>query len=285
MPAGLEHQIGAALDVDPVSVMPLSGGSVSEVYRVLLADGREIVAKVDHSVGARLEVEAFMLRFLRDHSQLPVPAVFYAGGGLLLLQFISGHSSFSDLAQEHAAELLAGLHSITSPTYGFERPTLIGGLHQPNPVANNWLEFFREQRLRYMGQEALRSGRLSASLFDRLDRFCERLGEWLYPPEQPALIHGDAWTGNILASPSKITSFLDPALYFADPEIELAFTTLFGTFGQAFFRRYDEIRRIRSGFWEIRRDIYNLYPLLVHVRLFGGNYVRAVQQTLDRFGC
>jgi fructosamine-3-kinase len=285
MPAGLEHQIGAALDVDPVSVMPLSGGSVSEVYRVLLADGREIVAKVDHSAGAQLEVEAFMLRFLRDHSQLPVPTVFYASGGLLLLQFVSGHASFSDLAQEHAAELLAELHSITSPTFGFDCPTVIGGLHQPNPVADNWLEFFREQRLRYMGREALLSGRMSGALSDRLDRFCGRLGEWIDPPAQPALIHGDAWTGNILASPSKITGFLDPALYFADPEIELAFTTLFGTFGQAFFRRYDEISRIRSGFWEIRRDIYNLYPLLVHVRLFGGSYVSAVQQTLDRFGC
>ena len=146
MPTGLKHQIGAALDADPVSLVPLGGGSVSEVYRVLLADGREIVAKVDHSAGAQLEVEAFMLRFLRDHSQLPVPTVFYASGGLLLLQFVSGHASFSDLAQEHAAELLAELHSITSPTFGFDCPTVIGGLHQPNPVADNWLEFFREQR-------------------------------------------------------------------------------------------------------------------------------------------
>jgi fructosamine-3-kinase len=285
MPIPLMHQISAALDDEPVSVEPLSGGSVSTVFGVSFEDGRKIVAKVDNSGGKQLEVEAYMLRYLADHSQLPVPEVFYSDGDLLLLELLPGRSSFSSLAQEHAAELLAQLHSITAPLFGFERPTLIGGLHQPNPWTENWLDFFREQRLRYMAREALVSGRISSAVFDRLDCFCERLGDWISSPVRPALIHGDAWTGNILASPTGITGFLDPAVYFADSEIELAFTTLFGTFGQAFFRRYDEIRPIRPGFMEVRRDIYNLYPLLVHVRLFGGSYVGAVQQTLDQFGC
>ena len=280
----LNRQISAALDVEPVTIEPMSGGSVSEVYRVLLGDGREIVAKVDKSGGAQLEVEAFMLRYLADHSQLPVPDVFYSDSGLLLLEMLPGRSSFSSLAQGHAAELLAQLHSITSSSFGFERPTLIGGLHQPNPWTDNWLDFFREQRLRHMAREALSSGRISNALFDRLDRFCGRLDDWIASPARPSLIHGDAWTGNILAGPAEITGFLDPAVYFADPEIELAFTTLFGTFGQTFFRRYNEIRPIRPGFMDVRRDIYNLYPLLVHIRLFGGSYVGAVQQTLHRFG-
>ena len=285
MPIPLKHKISAVLDDEPVSVEPLSGGSVSAVFGVSFENGRKIVAKVDDSGNNQLEVEAFMLRYLADHSQLPVPDVFYSDGDLLLLEMLPGRSSFSSLAQEHAAELLAQLHNITSSSFGFERPTLIGGVHQPNPWTENWPDFFREQRLRHMAREALASGRISSALFDRLDRFCERLGDWISSPTRPALIHGDAWTGNILAGPTEITGFLDPAVYFADPEIELAFTTLFGTFGQAFFRRYDEIRPISPGFMEVRRDIYNLYPLLVHVRLFGGSYVGAVQQTLDRFGC
>ena len=281
----LDRQIFVALGVEPVTVEPLSGGSVSEVYRVMLRNGREIVAKVDASGGAQLEIEAAMLRYLADSSLLPVPDVFSSDGRLLLLEMIPGQSSFSALAQEHAAELLAQLHNVTASSFGFEYPTLIGGLHQPNPWTDSWLEFFREHRLRHMGREALGSGRISSALFDRLDRFCGRLEEWIDSPSRPSLIHGDAWTGNILARPTEITGFLDPAIYFADPEIELAFTTLFGTFGQAFFRRYDEIRPIRPGFMDVRRDIYNLYPLLVHVRLFGGSYIDAVQQTLHRFGC
>ena len=213
-----------------------------------------------------------------------IPEVIYSGDGLLLLEYLPGSSSFSSLAQEHAAEILTQLHSITASSFGFERPTVIGGLHQPNPWTDSWLDFFREQRLGYMASQALAGNQITSHLFDRLYRFCEDLDDWIDSAAQPALIHGDAWTGNILAGPDTITGFLDPAVYFADPEIELAFTTLFGTFGPAFFRKYNEIRPIRPGFMEDRRDIYNLYPLLVHVRLFGGGYVAAVEQTLQRFG-
>jgi len=81
-----------------------------------------------------------------------------------------------------------------------------------------------------------------------------------------------------------LPGFVDPAIYYADAEVELAFATLFSTFTDPFFRRYAELRPIRPGFREARRDIYNLYPLLVHVRLFGGDYVRSVDRTLARFG-
>lgn len=121
-----------------------------------------------------------------------------------------------------------------------------------------------------MAGEAARVGRLPGHFLHRLDQFAAHLGDWLSEPEHPALIHGDAWTTNILASGSRITGFLDPAVYYAHPEIELAFMTLFNTFGAAFFRRYNAQRPIQAGFFETHRDIYNLYPLLVHVRLFGG---------------
>src|SRR5690606_31505376 len=100
----------------------------------------------------------------------------------------------------------------------------------------------------------------------------------------PALIHGDLWTTNILAQDGRITGFLDPAIYYAHPEIELAFSTLFNTFDAPFFERYRQLRPLEPGFFETRRDIYNLYPLLVHVRLFGGGYVGALERFLRRFG-
>ena len=88
----------------------------------------------------------------------------------------------------------------------------------------------------------------------------------------------------MLAKGERVTAFLDPAIYYADREVELAFISLFNSFGEPFFERYEEIRGIRAGFFEVRRDLYSLYPLLVHVYFFGGGYLNSVRATLRRFG-
>lgn len=262
----------------------LGGGCISQVYRVVLTNEQILVAKHDPSQDAQLELEGFMLQYLAEQSTLPVPEVFHASAHLLLMAYIEGVNYFSPGAQEHAAELLAILHKISAHAYGFERDTLIGGLHQPNPWTKSWISFFRDQRLMYMANESVQAGRLPPSMYKRLGRFCEKLDIWLKEPEQPSLIHGDVWTTNILSDKDRIVGFIDPAIYFADPEIELAFTTLFGTFSSPFFSRYQEFRPLDKDFFDSRKDIYNLYPLLVHVRLFGGSYFQNVDSTLRRFG-
>ncbi|MCP4165798.1 MAG: fructosamine kinase family protein [Chloroflexi bacterium] len=278
-------RLESALGRPPRRIGPLSGGCVGEVYRLDMPDGMTLVAKVDNSIRPALDREAFMLRFLADHSKLPVPEIVYADSQLLVIEYLPGASHFSGDAQEHAAELLADLHSIKASAFGLDEHDLIGGLHQPNPWIDSWLEFFRDHRLLYMADQALQAGQLPAPLFKRIHKLADRLQTWLVEPAYPSLIHGDVWTTNILAEGGRITGFLDPATYFADSEIELAFITLFNTFGSPFFRRYDEIRPIHPDFWKKRRELYNLYPLLVHVRLFGGGYVSSVERTLAKFGC
>lgn len=280
----IREAVETAVHTQIRDISPLSGGCVGQVYRVRLADGETLVAKVDESAEPVLATEGFMLRYLAEHSDLPVPEVIYDSDRLLLMSYLPGDSRFNRAAQAHAAELLAALHAITAPAYGLERATLIGGLHQPNPWTDSWLDFFRQHRLLYMANEGLRTGRLPQSILPRLEKFCARLDAWLAEPERPSLLHGDVWTTNVLAVNGQITGFVDPAIYYGHPEIELAFTTLFGTFDQPFFDRYQELRPIPDGFFEERRDIYNLYPLLVHVRLFGGSYVHSVDRTLRRFG-
>lgn len=277
-----EIEIAAGVAVSDIS--PLGGGCIGQVYRVSLVDGSTMVAKIDERERPCLDVEGYMRRFLREQSDLPVPEVLYCSLSLLLMSFLPGESVFGKRAQQHAADLLAALHQVGAPAFGLERDTLIGGMYQPNPWTDSWLTFFRDQRLLFMAHEGVQSGRLPESIYRRLDRFCAQLDRWLQEPAHPSLIHGDVWTTNVVAVGDKITGFVDPAIYFADPEIELAFTTLFGTFGEPFFARYKEIRPLEPGFFEERRDIYNLYPLLVHVRLFGGSYVSSVENILRRFG-
>lgn len=280
----LADRIEQAIGQRPHTLRPLSGGCVGEVYGLTLADGEALVAKVGGE-GAKLATEGWMLRTLRACSALPVPTVVYESDTLLILERLPSGGSIAGPVEQHAAELIAALHGVTGSAFGLERDTLIGGLHQPNTPSQFWLPFFRDRRLRFMADEAVRAGRLPAGLRTRIDTLCARLDRWIDEPAAPSLIHGDLWGGNVLAADGCVCGFIDPAIYYADPEIELAFTTLFGTFGDAFFRRYGELRGLRPGFFEERRDLYNLYPLLVHVRLFGGAYVHQVDATLRTFGC
>ena len=267
----------------PLQFRPMGGGCVADVREVVLKNGQVIVAKIGEA-GGNLELEGFMLKYLRNPGGLPVPDVLYADDELLLMSMLKTAGGLSETAQKHAAELLATLHGVTARQFGFDRTTIIGGLYQPNEENKNWVSFFRDQRLIYMARQGLDAGRLPAKLMRRIETLAGKLENWLDNSATPSLIHGDMWGGNVLANNGKISGFVDPAIYYADAEIELAFSTMFNTFGDDFFNRYSDYREIRPGFFEERIDLYNLYPLLVHVRLFGGSYVSSVERTLSRFG-
>jgi fructosamine-3-kinase len=277
---GIEASLGERLK----SARPMGGGCIGEVYRVDLDSGTPLVAKVDREGKSHLEREAYMLRYLREKSELPVPEVYHSSETLLLMEFVEGSSRFSERAERHAAELLAALHGITADSYGHERDTLIGNLNQPNPWTQSWVEFFRDQRLLYLANVAHDARRLPPEDLTRIRRLAGKLEDYLEEPERPSLIHGDVWSANVLAKGDRISAFLDPAIYHADAEIELSFISLFNSFGEPFLEHYAEIRPIRPGFFEVRRDLYNLYPLLVHVYFFGGGYLASVRSTLSRFG-
>jgi fructosamine-3-kinase len=277
---GAEAHLGERM----LSVRPLRGGCIGEVYRVDLEKGPPLVAKVDREGESHLEREAYMLRYLREKSELPVPKVYHGSETLLMMEFVEGSSRYSKEAEHHAADLLAALHGITADAYGHEWDTLIGALDQPNPPTQSWAEFFRDHRLLYIANIAHQAGRLPVEDLLRVQRLSEMLDKLIEDPNPPALIHGDVWSANVLARGDRITAFLDPAIYYADPEIELSFISLFDSFGRPFFDRYQEIRPIRDGFFETRLDLYNLYPLLVHTYYFGGGYLDSVRNTLARFG-
>jgi fructosamine-3-kinase len=255
---------------------------------VRLADGRRLAVKARDGAaprGAGLELEAYMLGELERLSELPVPHVHYADPSLLVMDFIeTDGGGITPSVERHAGALVAKLHSVKREAFGYARDTLIGPLPQPNPKSESWIAFFRDHRLLHMAQAAHREGALPATLLGRIERLAERLGDYLTEPAFPSLLHGDLWTGNVLVRGGKIAGVVDPAIYCGHPEIELAFATLFGTFGEAFFAAYAEVMPIEPGFHEIRRDIYNLYPRLVHVRLFGSGYLAGIESTLVKFG-
>ena len=263
--------------------------------QVELADGRKMAVKASGgkpaASGLNLALEGYMLRELARRSDLPVPRVHYADDTLLIMDWIDHDGgAIGDGAQHHAAELLAALHSAPvrfshpDAAYGYDRDTLIGPLHQPNPPTAKWIPFFRDHRLMHMAQAAHDEGRLPVAQLRRLQGLADKLDDLLIEPDRPSLIHGDLWSGNILVKGGRIAGLIDPAIYIGHREIELAFTTMFATFGKPFFDAYDALAPLEPGFHDLRCDIYNLYPTLVHVRLFGASYLSAIDTVLVRLG-
>jgi fructosamine-3-kinase len=231
--ASIIQRISAAADDLPTKFSPLEGGCIGDVFRVDLKHGGAIVAKVGE-LGGGLAIEGMMLDYLARNSRLPVPQVLYAMDDLLVMSHIDGGDALNPQSQRHAAELLANLHGLTADQFGFPMDTLIGGLVQPNLWTDHWCEFFRDQRLLYMARQALDAGRLPRRLMRRIESLAEKLETWIDDAAQPSLLHGDLWTGNVLCKGNQIAGFVDPAVYYGDAEIELAFSTLFGTFGEPF---------------------------------------------------
>lgn len=242
-------------------------------------DQGTLVAKIG-DVSSGLDIEGRMLEFLNRESKLPVPDVLISEPDLLVMTYVDADGRGS--ADLDAAALLGSLHTLTTEDFGLSFDTLIGGIHQPNQQSSKWIEFFGDRRLRYMTQEAISRGRLTEDFRDRMETMIEKLDALIDEPDQPSLIHGDVWGGNVLVESGHVAAFIDPAIYYAHYEMELAFIGMFHTFGEPFYDAYP--KAIDAEFFDTRQDIYNLYPLLVHVTLFGGGYVRSVDRTLRRFG-
>jgi fructosamine-3-kinase len=279
-PATVARRVAALLDATVIAVTELDGGMIGTVRRVDFDSRESVVAKTGDTP---LGIEARMLRYLARYTSLPVPAVEYADTDLLVLGFVDGDTDHSTEIERDAAARLAALHDHTAGAFGFPFDTLTGPVSQPNRWRESWIDFFGDQRLRHVAERAHEAGTLPSRSYERLDRVVGDLDALLAEPDRPALVHGDVWTENVLARDGRVRAFLDPACYYGHPEVELAYIEWTDTFGDAFFERYRALRGIDPAFSE-RKAVYRLYPIVVHVHLFGGRYRDALDEALARLG-
>lgn len=228
--------------------------------------------------------EARGLQLLRATTAIHVPEVIAVGQTdiyqYLLLENVRAENRRSDYWEMFGRQL-AELHRTHQPYYGLDHNNYIGSLPQFNEPLTSWCEFFASRRLRPLLDIVIGNNLGPAQWPNKFDLLFNRIDS-LLPEESPSLLHGDLWQGNVIVNPLGAPCLIDPAVYHGHREIDLAMTKLFGEFPYEFYSAYSEQYPLLPGSAE-RFDIYNLYPLLVHLILFGTSYVAPIQSTLDKF--
>ena len=266
-------------------IEPVGGGSINQCARILTNDG-DLFAKWNarRRFPGMFEAEQRGLEILAVQSSFRIPVVFGVHhtetDSVLLMEFLTSGPQPAGF-WEVFGRLLAEMHRQSSNSMGLDHHNYIGSLNQLNTAANDWNTFFVQQRLRPQLASAVRSGLLSRkdeALFDRLSVHLDDF----FPAEPPALLHGDLWSGNYLCTAQGQASIFDPAVYFGHRLMDIGMTKLFGGFGERMYQAYHASYPL-NGNWEEGIEVANLYPLLVHVNLFGASYVSQVRSILLRY--
>ena len=183
--------------------------------------------------------------------------------------------------QQQLGEHLAAMHKVTSSQYGWVRDNTIGSTPQINTRSNNWVDFFRDQRLGYQLSLAASNG-YSGSLQKSGAALMECVTDFFddYSPV-PSLLHGDLWGGNYAFLETGEPVIFDPALYYGDRETDIAMTELFGGFNTEFRASYETFWPLDSGY-ETRKHLYNCYHVLNHLNLFGGGYASQAENIMKK---
>jgi fructosamine-3-kinase len=264
--------VGAREQVIGVAVrdrVPLGGGAV----RVELADGRTVVVKDGEP--AAIAAEAAGLRWLDDAGGAPVPAVLDVDGGRLVTEFVPDGSP-TPRAAEELGSALARTHAAGAPAFGTAPPggpadARIGAAPMRNAPAPSWPEWYAADRLLPYLRTARDAGTLTGEATHTIESVVDRLPALAGPAEPPARLHGDLWSGNVLWSPRGAV-LIDPAAHGGHRETDLAMLALFGCpHLHTVLAAYDESAPLADG-WRDRVPLHQLFPLLVHVVLFGGGY-------------
>ncbi|GAB3501288.1 fructosamine kinase family protein [Spirosoma knui] len=270
--------------VEVIETQFLSGGDINMAAQVFSSEGVFFVKWNQAERQDMFEAEAKGLDLLRHTEALFIPQVIgygqHADKSYLILEYIDSGAPTKKY-WDSLGQAIAELHSHTQPKFGLNFGNYIGSLPQTNTPTLSGPDFFFEHRLRPQAGMALYKGLLSKDVYDALFRLRDRLPD-LLPNERPALLHGDLWSGNVMVTEEGQPSLIDPAVYYGFREADLAFTKLFGGFDQRFYDAYNEAFPLADGFDE-RIAIYNLYPLLVHVNLFGSGYVSGIERVLKQF--
>ncbi len=279
----LSEKLGNKVTIEGTRVE--SGGSINDAYSLFTGAGEFFVKINSASLYPQMfEKEAAGLEILRKAGALEVPGTVLFGEenntAFLVLKRIKSGNKKPGFWEDFGIKL-AGLHKNTNDKFGLDHDNYIGSLVQINGYCDTWSEFFVTKRLEVQIRLARNKGILSGSTVKAFENFFNKTEE-IFPPENPSLVHGDLWGGNYMVNLNGNPVIIDPAVYYGHREMDLGMSKLFGGFDSRFYDAYNSAFPLEKG-WQKRMDYCNLYPLMVHVNLFGGGYLMSVENILSKF--
>lgn len=274
------------LRVPSINLSGIGGGSINHTYRLLVNQKFPFFLKTNKAAEfpGLFEKEKQALEFLASKKIICVPSVRYYGtwedDQLLILEWIE-QGLRTESFWVRFGEELANLHQCTDSHFGFAYDNYMGALPQKNQPADSWVEFFIQQRLTPQIQMALNNNLISKQEADAFESLYKKL-DTIFNIENPSLLHGDLWSGNFMCNERSEPVLIDPAVYYGHRSVDLAMTTLFGGFDKAFYFSYAHHYPFPPNYQE-QWDICNLYPLLIHLNLFGQSYLHDIRAILQKY--
>ena len=269
-------------------VRRIGGGDINESFHVLLADGSDAFVKTRAEASpGEYAAEAAGLAWLAEPGALRTPNVLDLDERYLALEWIEP-GRLDDAGAEELGRGLAATHRAGAPRFGTtdgsagHSPARFGSLGLSNDPTGDWPSFYAERRLRPLAAIARERDALPASAIRAVESVCEHIEELCGPPEPPARLHGDLWSGNVMADRDGRPWLIDPSAYGGHREVDLAMLRLFGAPSERVFAAYEELTPLAPGSAQ-RVELYQLLPLLVHALLFGGSYRAAAERTARHY--
>ncbi len=281
--AFLENKFNETITINKSS--SLSGGCINDAAAITTNKDKYFVKwnKASKYPGM-FEKEAAGLNILQKTGIIKTPEVIGYGEAenysWLLLELIEPGNEIKDFYEDFG-QALAKIHKCSNEYFGLSHDNYIGSLPQYNTPAKNWIDFFIENRLEVQLKKGRDNGIIGSNITKKFFAFYSYLPDF-FPEEPPSLLHGDLWSGNYMCGNNGHACLIDPAVYYGHRLIDLGMSKLFGGFSYAFYEAYNNEYPLEKS-WEKSIEIANLYPLLVHVNLFGGGYLRQVESIIMRF--
>ena len=262
----------------------IGGGCINAAIKIS-GSGRAFFLKLNNaSLIDMFEAEADGLREIAAANAVRVPQPLCTGisgnQAFIVMEYLDMGGRGGATVMARFGEQLAQMHHHTARQFGWHRDNTIGSTPQRNDWHDDWLGFWREQRLGYQLELAGKHG-LGARVLLKGEKLQDNLPAFFSEQPQASIVHGDLWSGNYGISNGGEPVIFDPAVYFGDRETDLAMTELFGGFGSDFYSAYNNTWPLASGYRQ-RKTLYNLYHILNHYNLFGGGYGAQAEGMIDQ---